>query len=64
VGFPTERANMEALILGVVAVCTIALDVPVNTDVAIIGGAQRFIGELCLGWFSVIELDWGGVLFM
>jgi len=55
---------VEALILGMVAVHAIAFDVPVNADVAIIGGAQGFIGELCPGWFPIVEFDWGGVLFM
>ena len=56
-GFPTEETNVEALILGVVAVCIIALDGSVDIDVAIIRGVQRFVGELCPSWFPIIKPD-------
>jgi len=64
VGFPTKGADVEVLVLGVVAVCTVTFDVPIDTDVTVVRGAQRFVGELCPSQFPIIEFDWGVVLFM
>lgn len=63
-GFSAEGIDVKMVTLGVVAVGMVTLDIPVDADVTVVMGVQRFVDKFCPSWFSIIELSWGGVLFM